>query len=125
MVIQYQLVVKNGGVVSEEGSFFEGISFQIKANNNIYSCNFDRDEHDVVWKISSSDKVIDKLTHPDYVPESNPGEYLALESLSIDQKIVCAAFHQLKLIKNKEYNDYFSNQENQTSVDYEVLQYQI
>ena len=125
MTIQYQLVVKNGDVKSEEGNFFEGISFQVLANDNIYNCEFAREEHDVVWKISCNENVIDKLTHPDYVPESAPGEYIQIENLTTQQKIIAAAFNELKLIKDKAYIDYFSQKENLSDLDFEVVQHQI
>ena len=119
--IQYQAIIEDGKIKSEEGYFFKAGSFEVKSKNSTFLCKFNRlDNGEVVWQVLENSDTIFKLTHPDYVPETTPGKNVEVDSLETGQLVIFDALGRLDISKDKDYKLFFD--ENKTT-DYEIVQY--
>ena len=69
---QYQLKIKNGEIVTEEGHFFPAIPFEIHSEKSVISCTFSHKDHEVVYQLIENNTILATLEHPDYTPTDDP-----------------------------------------------------
>ena len=121
--MQYQATIKNGDIKSEDGYFFKAGSFEVKSDDSTFLCEFNRLENgSVVWHIKKEKESIYKLTHPDYVPESEPGKNINIETIEEKRLKIFDAFDKLDISKDKAYKTFF---EEYKKLDYQIIQHKL
>lgn len=104
---QYQLEVKENQVIKEDGFFFPASNFVITTSEGMINVDFKKgSKHRVVYQIISNNKVLDELTHPDYVPELSFGTYKDPQTLSTVEQVICAAFVKLGISHDDAYKTF-------------------
>ena len=110
---QYELIVKDGAVVTESGVFFKAAPFRITPRLGLPETQvvFKRNAaYSVVYQLTCDQNIIE-LHHPDYAPELSPdklGEHTD----------VFAALVRLGITKTDDYNQFFASY----TPNYTVLQ---
>ena len=118
--IQYQATIENGEIKTEEGYFFKAGNFEVQANTNVFKCQFNRlSNGEVIWEVLEGENSVFKLTHPDYVPEINPGQNVKVEDLPKETMVIFDAFGKLDISKDKDYKLYFAENKNNS---YKIVQ---
>jgi len=106
--LQYELMIENGKVKSETGSFFKAAPFQVIGDGKTIDIEFLRGTEDkVVYQIRDGQKILGEYTHPDYIPECAP------EKVELPEFIIAAMLH-LKTSKDAAYNQYFLEEKFET-----------
>ncbi len=113
--MQYELIIENGKVKSENGSFFLAAPFTIQSGSSTVTILFKAvNDHEVMYSVEQNGKSILKLEHPDYIPGVSP-EILSKE-IQIpgfpDSRLIFDAFSRLGVSKSKTYKTYFDDPTN-------------
>jgi hypothetical protein len=80
--MQYELAIQNGATIKEDGTFFKAAPFQIETAGKTYHVAFTRQDHKVVYGVTTGGHMVAQLHHPDYLPDEDPARVNAgLESV--------------------------------------------
>lgn len=105
--LQYHLSVQDGAVISETGTFFKAIPFEIISGTQTIQVLFTRnDHHHVIYRLFENGKALCDIDHPDYTPECPPEEIRSLFNPSQDPYSVIAALFHVLVSKGEPYKSY-------------------
>ena len=126
MTKQYQCKVENGKRTEETGYFYKAIAFSIQTPTHTFMIDFCKtDAHAVVYQVTENNHMLEELSHPDYVPEVSPGNYVPPSTLSPDHHPIYEALVQLDIIKDKEYINFYTEEDTAPHCTYSISQKQI
>jgi len=120
---QYHAIIEGGTERSKYGHFYPASYFEVRFNERKISVDFKQNPKQtaVIYEVSEGDNLIDRLTHPDYVPEVSLGKYVAIEDLPKEDLPLYAALTFLGVSKDKQYKDYFLK-DNVADFSFEIIQ---
>lgn len=126
MANTYELSVKSGNTLSENGYFFVAGSFSIQTEKTTVTCEFKRDEElEVAYFVYENGKEVLRLEHPDYIlPNVAPESLDETFTFPSGEKasVFFAALSKVGVIRSKTYNRYFATEEHSKSFSYSVSQ---
>lgn len=115
--IKYHLVVENGEVIKEEGYLYKAGPFELLIDGTTLQSSFKRTpDHKVIYEITSDEKSLLKLQHPDYTPEGSPQD----QTLLI-QKVI-GGFFKVEISKGKAWREHLATLDPQPS--FEIKQFE-
>lgn len=122
---QYHVIIENGEEKTKTGYFYPASPFEVHFDNRKVSVNFKQNPKQtaVIYELSEKGNVLNRLTHPDYVPEISLGNYVSIEDLPKTDLSLYAALTFLGVSKEGNYKDYFLK-ENQSEFSFEIIQTQ-
>lgn len=120
---QYNVIVKNGNEEKKYGFFYPASKFSVLFDGRHIDVEFKQNPKQtaVVYELSENNSVLERLTHPDYVPELSLGKYKPINELNSKDLPLYAALVYLGVSKDSAYKDYFLK-ENISKYNFEIRQ---
>lgn len=132
---QYEVLVKNGEVQSEEGYFYKAGSFNIKTESHEIIVEFKQGPaHNVVYSVQFNGNEVYQLSHPHYVPEVDgalPKSKDPVDVAQIDHHLIkvgqlgtvlMAAMVHTGIVGDKQYIKHFKDSANLKAISFQLTQ---
>lgn len=108
--IQYELIVKEGTIITETGIFFVAAPFTVNFNDQTVDIVFSRHNIDhVVYQLSLNGQSLGTLEFPDYAPDCDPNDLNSYFNTEVDLMPLFDALVHLSICIAPQYKSMFTD----------------